>query len=89
MAGELPKDWKKHTDAMIQAANDAGDKMATRKASQNMIAALAPVLPEFVGGSADLTGSNLTSCSAFEHVSGNKPGIIFLMVYVSFVWQRL
>ena len=74
MAGELPKDWKKHTDAMIQAANDAGDKMATRKASQNMIAALAPVLPEFVGGSADLTGSNLTSCSAFEHVSGNKPG---------------
>ncbi len=74
MAGELPKDWKKHTDAMIKAANDAGDKMATRKASQNMIAALAPVLPEFVGGSADLTGSNLTSCSAFEHVSGNKPG---------------
>jgi transketolase len=74
MAGELPKDWKKHTDAMIKAANEAGEKVATRKASQNAIAALAPVLPEFIGGSADLTGSNLTSCSAFEHVSGKKPG---------------
>ena len=60
MAGELPKDWKKHTDAMIKAANEAGEKMATRKASQNAIAALASVLPEFVGGSADLTGSNNT-----------------------------
>ena len=74
MAGELPKNWKKHTDAMISAANEAGDKMATRKASQNAITSLAEVLPEFIGGSADLTGSNLTSCASFEHVSGKKPG---------------
>jgi len=74
MAGELPTNWKQYTTEMINAANEAGDKMATRKASQNAISALAEVLPEFIGGSADLTGSNLTSCASFEHVSGKKPG---------------
>ena len=74
MAGELPTNWKQYTTEMINAANEAGDKMATRKASQNAIGALAEVLPEFIGGSADLTGSNLTSCASFEHVSGKKPG---------------
>ncbi len=74
MANELPKDWKKQADALIQSANDKAEKAATRKSSQNVISALAQVLPEFLGGSADLTGSNLTSCSSFEHVSGKKPG---------------
>ena len=74
MAGELPTNWKQYTTEMINAANEAGDKMATRKASQNAIGALAEVLPEFIGGSADLTGSNLTSCASFEHASGKKPG---------------
>lgn len=74
MAGELPTNWKQYTTEMINAANEAEDKMATRKASQNAIGALAEVLPEFIGGSADLTGSNLTSCASFEHVSGKKPG---------------
>lgn len=74
MAGELPTNWKQYTTELINAANEAGDKMATRKASQNAIGALAEVLPEFIGGSADLTGSNLTSCASFEHVSGKKPG---------------
>lgn len=74
MAGELPANWKEVTDAFIKATNEKAESIATRKASQNAIAALAPVLPEFLGGSADLTGSNLTSCSSFKHVSGKEPG---------------
>jgi len=74
MAGELPANWKKVTTEMIAAMNEKAETVATRKASQNVIAALAPVLPEFLGGSADLTGSNLTSCSSFTHVDAKKPG---------------
>ena len=74
MANELPDNWKKLSEALIKDANMKAEQMATRKASQNMISSLAELLPEFVGGSADLTGSNLTSCSSFEHVSGKKPG---------------
>jgi transketolase len=59
---------------MIAETNDAAANLASRQASQKTIAALAPVLPEFLGGSADLTGSNLTSCDSFTHVDGKKPG---------------
>ena len=74
MAGELPANWKQATDAVIADTNEKAASVASRKASQNAIAALAPVLPEFLGGSADLTGSNLTSCESFKHVSGKEPG---------------
>ncbi len=74
MAGELPENWSSATNAMIAEINDKAESVASRKASQNVIAALAPTLPEFLGGSADLTGSNLTSCSSFKHVSGKEPG---------------
>ncbi|MDC0115542.1 transketolase [Methylophilaceae bacterium] len=74
MAGDLPADWDKISSNIIADANEKAEKVATRKASQNVITALAPSLPEFLGGSADLTGSNLTSCPSFEHVSGPKPG---------------
>ena len=74
MAGDLPSNWKQTVDAFVKATNEKGEAIATRKASQNTIAALAPILPEFVGGSADLTGSNLTSYSGFKHVSGKEPG---------------
>lgn len=74
MAGELPANWKEATDAFIAKTNEEAPSVASRKASQNTIAALAPVLPEFLGGSADLTGSNLTSCGDFKHVSGKEPG---------------
>jgi len=74
MTNELPDNWKKLSEKLIKDADTNGEKMATRKASQNAIIALAELLPEFVGGSADLTGSNLTSCPSFEHVSGKKPG---------------
>ena len=72
--GALPANWKHATDAIITATNDKAEGNASRKASQNAIAALAPLLPEFLGGSADLTGSNLTSCGSFTHVDAKKPG---------------
>jgi transketolase len=74
MAGELPANWKAETDKIIAAVNEKAEGNASRKASQNAIAALAPILPEFLGGSADLTGSNLTSCASFTHVDAKKPG---------------
>jgi transketolase len=74
MAGGLPANWKAETDKIIAATNEKAEGNASRKASQNAIAALAPLLPEFLGGSADLTGSNLTSCSSFTHVDAKKPG---------------
>lgn len=74
MSNELPANWKKISESLVKNANAKAEKMATRKASQNAITSLAEFLPEFVGGSADLTGSNLTSIPSFEHVSGKKPG---------------
>jgi len=74
MAGELPANWKEATAALIQATNEKAEGVATRKASQNAINALAGLLPEFVGGSADLTGSNLTNWTGAHHVHGKKPG---------------
>ena len=74
MAGDLPANWKVFTDDFIKATNDKAETIATRKASQNSIAGLAQILPEFLGGSADLTGSNLTSCASFKHVVGKEPG---------------
>lgn len=61
MKGELPADFGTTLDAAIAACVDKAETIATRKASQNAIQALAPALPEFLGGSADLTGSNLTN----------------------------
>ena len=63
MAGELPAGWRAHCDALLAGVNAKTEAVATRKASQNTIEALAPVLPELIGGSADLAGSNLTMWS--------------------------
>jgi transketolase len=59
-AGELPRDFRARLDAMVSEAAAKAETVATRKASQNALEALAPVLPELIGGSADLTNSNLT-----------------------------
>jgi transketolase len=58
--GELPKDWAAKAKDYVAAVNAKAEKIATRKASQNAIGGFAPILPEIVGGSADLAGSNLT-----------------------------
>ena len=60
MRGDLPATWREHAAKAIDAIAAAGKTMATRKASQLALEAFAPVLPELVGGSADLTGSNNT-----------------------------
>ncbi len=60
LSGELPEDFSQQVDAHVRAMNEAGAVVASRKASQDAITALAPLLPEFLGGSADLAGSNLT-----------------------------
>ena len=74
MAGELPSGWDKHVAEFIAKTNEKAETIATRKASQNCIAGLQPALPEFVGGSADLTGSNLTNWPGCHHVNGKTPG---------------
>ena len=74
MAGDLPANWTVETDKIIAAVNEKAPANASRKASQDAIGALAPLLPEFLGGSADLTGSNLTSTASFTHVDAKKPG---------------
>jgi transketolase len=61
MKGELPANFAEVADAFIKECNDKAEGPATRKASQNAITAYAAALPEFLGGSADLTPSNLTS----------------------------
>ncbi len=60
MKGELPAEWAEKTQAYIEDLQANGEKVATRKASQNVLNAFGPLLPEFLGGSADLAGSNLT-----------------------------
>ena len=74
MAGDLPRDWRGHADAFIAAVNAKGETIASRKASQNSIEALAPALPELIGGSADLAGSNLTLWSGSRAISRNGGG---------------
>ncbi|MBU0593599.1 MAG: transketolase [Gammaproteobacteria bacterium] len=74
MVGDLSTEWKKHAADFIKATNDKAETIATRKASQNCINGLVPAVPEFVGGSADLTGSNLTNWTGAHHVHGKKPG---------------
>jgi transketolase len=60
VAGALPAGWREHYAALLDRTSAKAENIATRKASQNTIEALAPVLPELIGGSADLAASNLT-----------------------------
>ena len=68
MTGELPANWRAHGDSFVARVNQKAETIATRKASQNAIEAFAPVLPGLVGGSADLTGSNLTNWSGSKAI---------------------
>ena len=68
MNGDLPANWKAHAEAFIAKVNEKAETIATRKASQNSIEGLASALPEIVGGSADLAGSNLTLWSGAHGV---------------------
>ncbi|AVR95699.1 transketolase [Pseudoduganella armeniaca] len=74
MNGELPGNFEQTLQAAIAACVEKKETIATRKASQNAIQALAPILPEFLGGSADLTSSNLTNWKESVAVRSGKPG---------------
>ena len=71
MAGKRPHGWCKHADKSIAEIDAEGAKLATRQASLRALSAFAPFLPEMAGGSADLTGSNLTKHATSTPVSGD------------------
>ncbi len=68
MAHELPGDWEEKANAYIAEVNAKAEKVASRKASQNALNGFGPVLPELLGGSADLAGSNLTIWSGSKSI---------------------
>ena len=74
MQGDLSKDFSATLNAYLKTCESKAESVATRKASQNAIEALAPAVPEFMGGSADLTGSNLTNWSSCKAVRGDQWG---------------
>jgi transketolase len=74
MAGTLPEEFDAKVEALIAQANQKAETVATRKASQSVLEALKPALPELVGGSADLTGSNLTMVKASKAVGREGGG---------------
>ncbi len=69
MRGELPADWNEKANAYIRDVAAKGETIATRKASQNALNGYGPLLPELLGGSADLAGSNLTLWKGAKGIS--------------------
>ncbi len=74
MAGDLPKEFELTVMEFIAKCRDKGETIASRKASQNTLEAYGPTLPELFGGSADLTGSNLTNWSGSKSLKKGVPG---------------
>jgi transketolase len=74
LKGELPADFDAQADAYIQAVADKGETIASRKASQNALNAFGPLLPELLGGSADLAGSNLTIWKGSKGIQDDAAG---------------
>ncbi|OYW68545.1 MAG: transketolase, partial [Pseudomonadales bacterium 32-42-5] len=74
LSGELPAEFLAQADAFIADTNAKAETIATRKASQNTLQAFGPLLPELLGGSADLAGSNLTLWKGCQGVQDNPAG---------------
>ncbi|HUQ28752.1 MAG TPA: transketolase [Usitatibacter sp.] len=74
IAGELPGGWSAVVDSMVARATEKAESIASRKASQNALEAMGPHLPGLIGGSADLTGSNLTMWSGSRPITATEPG---------------
>jgi transketolase len=72
--GDLPSDFEEKANALVQACQDKGENIASRKASQNTIEAFGAILPELLGGSADLAGSNLTLWSGSKGIEKDPAG---------------
>ena len=71
MNNDLPADWDEKITTYITSLQEKGEKIATRKASQNVLQELGPVLPSLLGGSADLAPSNLTMWSGSKAITSN------------------
>ncbi|MGH1542120.1 MAG: transketolase [Arenicella sp.] len=71
MRGELPADWAEKSQEFVQAVNERAEDLASRKASLKALEGLGPLLPELLGGSADLAGSNYTIWSGSKGVSAD------------------
>ena len=74
LSGALPADWQAKAGAYVDSVNAKAEKVATRKASQNCLNGYGPLLPEFLGGSADLAGSNLTIWSGSKGINTDVGG---------------
>ncbi|WP_048796554.1 MULTISPECIES: transketolase [Serratia] len=74
MNGELPADWKADAKAFVEKLQANPANIASRKASQNALEAFGKVLPEFLGGSADLAPSNLTMWSGSKALNVDPAG---------------
>jgi transketolase len=74
MAGQLPADWDSKAQEFIASVNEKAETIASRKASQNTLNGYGPLLPELLGGSADLAGSNLTIWSGSEDINKGNGG---------------
>ncbi len=74
IAGELPADFRERAAGLVAAQASRAEAVATRKSSQQAIEALAPGLPELIGGSADLTGSVFTNWSGSRAVTRSEAG---------------
>jgi transketolase len=72
-SGQLPADFESRISSLLSETSQKAETIASRKASQNVLEALKPALPELVGGSADLTGSNLTMVKASKAIA---PGAV-------------
>ena len=76
LAGELPANFSDAVAAVVESANAKGETVATRKASQLALTQLAPVLPELIGGSADLMGSVFTNWPGSKVITRGEAGNI-------------
>ncbi len=72
--GDLPADFAARADQYIRDVNSKGETIASRKASQNALQMFGELLPELLGGSADLAGSNLTIWKGSEGIQNNPAG---------------
>ena len=72
MNGDLPTDWQVGASAFINSVVNAGESVASRQASRQALDGFGPMLPELIGGSADLAGSNLTIWSGASPITADN-----------------
>ena len=74
LRGDLPAHWEETCADLVSDTSKAARSIASRNASKEVLEGLGPVLPELIGGSADLTGSNLTRWSGSVPLDRDEPG---------------